>query len=141
MPIYQFHAPTESSCKPIESSEPILTPGYKLDSGFVDMIRNLSFLGEGNANPNPHLREFEQICDLFSIEGMSYKTIRWKLFLFYLTEKAKQWYHKTVGSVQGDWGTLRSEFFFKFFPISRIARLWREILNFEQHDEEPFVTA
>jgi hypothetical protein len=38
MPIYEFHAPTESSCKPIESSEPILTPGYKLDLGFVDMM-------------------------------------------------------------------------------------------------------
>jgi hypothetical protein len=105
------------------------------------MIRKLSFLGEGIANPHPHLREFEQICDLFSIEGMSDKTIRWKLFLFSLTRKAKQWYHKTVGSVQGDWGTLRSEFFFKLFPISRIGNLRRDILNFEQHDEEPFVAA
>jgi hypothetical protein len=131
----------ESSCKLIESLEPILTPGYKLDPGFIDMIQKLSFSGEGNANPHLHLRELERIYDLFSIEGMSDKTIQWKLFLFSLMGKAKQWYHKTVGSVQGDWGTLRSEFFFKFFPISRIARLQRDILNFKQHDEEPFVIA
>jgi len=140
-PIYQCSAPTSSSYKPPESSKPILTPSYKLDLGFIEMIRELSFLGEGKANPYPHLLEFEQICDLFRIEGMSDETIRWKLFPFSLTGKAKQWYQQTEGSIQGDWKILRSKFCLRFFSISRVANLWIDILTFKQHEEEPFVAS
>ena len=101
-PIHQFAAPTSAHLEPPKYEEPILTPGYELRPCLIKLIREQSFLGEGDENPYSHLREFEQICACLHIVGMSDETLRWKLFPFSLTGRAKRWYNKTVGSMQGD---------------------------------------
>jgi hypothetical protein len=58
------------------------------------------------------------------------------LFPFSLDERAKQWYSHNVGKVAGDWEELRNRFCLAFFPISRIAALQQEILNFQQKEKE-----
>ena len=50
--------------------------------------------------------------------------------------RAKQWYSLTVGSMQGDWKTLCSKFCLRFFPISKVVSLRKEVLNFRQLEEE-----
>ena len=49
--IYQYAKPTSASLEPPKSSEPILTPGYELCPCFIKLIRDKSFLGEGNKKP------------------------------------------------------------------------------------------
>ena len=122
-PIYQYAKPTSASLKPPESSEPIITPGYELRLSLIKLIQDQSISGEGNENPYSHLREFEWTCACLRIAGMSDKTLRWKLFLFSLTGRAKQWYSRTIVSMQGDWETLCSKFCLRFFPISRLVSL------------------
>jgi len=100
--IYQYAKPTSASLKPPDSSEPTITPGYELRLSLIKLIRDQSFLGEGNENLYSHLREFEQTCACLRIAGMFDKTLRWKLFPFSLIGRAKQWYSLTVGSMQGD---------------------------------------
>ena len=95
-PIYQFAKPTSTSLKPPKSLEPILTPGYELYPCFIKLIREQSFSVEGDENPYSHLREFEQTRAWLRIVGMSNETLRWKLFPFSLTERAKQWYSQTI---------------------------------------------
>jgi hypothetical protein len=63
---------------------------------------------------------------------MSNKTLRWKFFPFSLMEKAKRWYNRHIGSSQGDWEVLCSNFCLQFFPIFKVAKLRREIICFEQ---------
>jgi hypothetical protein len=121
-PIFRF-SPTSTSLRPPQSSKPILAPGYELRPCLINLIRKKSFSGVGDANPHSHLREFEQTYVFLRIAGMSDETLRWKPFLFSLTGKAKQWYNRTVGSVQGDWKTLCSKFYLEFFPISRVVNL------------------
>ena len=58
-PIYQYTKPTSASLKPLESSGPIITPGYELRLYFIKLIQDKSFSGEGNENPYSHLQEFE----------------------------------------------------------------------------------
>ena len=58
-PIYQYATPTSARLQTLESSKPILTPGYELRSGLIKLIQEQSFLGEGNENTYSHLREFE----------------------------------------------------------------------------------
>ena len=72
---------------------------------------------------------------MLAYRGMFDKNIRWKLFPFSLTGRAKQWYSLTVGSMQGDWETLCSKFCLRFFPISKVASLQKEFLNFRQLEE------
>jgi hypothetical protein len=67
---------------------------------------------------------------------MSDETIQWKLFPFSIMEKAKHWYKLNVGCVQGDWKTLCIEFLSKFFPISKVNDLRKDVLTFRQLEEE-----
>ena len=41
-----------------------------------------------------------------------------------------------VGMVAGDWEELRNIFYLAFFPISQIAALRQEILNFQQKEKK-----
>jgi len=66
---------------------------------------------------------------------MSDETLRWKLFSFSLTGKAKCWYKLTIGSRQGDWEALCSSFCLHFFPISRVASLRSKVLTFKQKEQ------
>ena len=71
---------------------------------------------------------------------MSDNTLRWKLFSFSLTGRAKHWYSQTIESMQGDWETLCSKFCLRFFPISKVVNLLKEVLNFRQLEEESLGT-
>jgi hypothetical protein len=57
------------------------------------------------------------------------------LFPFSLDERAKQWYTHNIGKVNREW-ELRHRFCLAFFPISRIASLCKEILDFRQDEKE-----
>jgi len=100
------------------------------------MVREQSFSGLDNENPYHHLREFEQLCACLTIAGMTPDTMRWKLFLFSLNDRARQWYAQNIGKVAGDWEELRNKFYLAFDPLSRIAALHQEILNFHQEERE-----
>ena len=88
-PIYLYAAPTSMRLELPKSIESILTLGYEMHPCFIKLIRDQSFLGEGNENPYSHLQEFEQTSCLHIIV-MSDKTLRWKLFPFSLMGRAKQ---------------------------------------------------
>jgi hypothetical protein len=105
------------------------------------MVQNKFFSGKLDENPYLHLQEFEPTCDCLRIEGMSDKTLRWKLFPFSLKGRAKKWYNQTVGKKQGDWETLRSGFCSDFFPISKVVSLRAKVLSFKQEDNEFMATS
>ena len=67
---------------------------------------------------------------------MSDETLKWKLFPFSLTGKARHWYKLKVGSVHGDWNELYNSFLLKYFPVSKVAELRCEIISFRQLEEE-----
>jgi len=94
--IYQFATPSETDLLPWESSQPIQTSHYRLSSRLIAMIQNLSFSGKEDENSYLHIRDFEQTCDCLCIEGISDKTLRWKLFPLSLRGEARQWYNQKV---------------------------------------------
>ena len=100
------------------------------------MFREFSFSGLDGENPYHHLREFEQMCSCYAFAGMTHDTLSWKLFPFSLVEEARQWYTKNVESVNGSWSKLRDKFCLRFFPESRIVALQKDILCFQQNEEE-----
>jgi hypothetical protein len=58
------------------------------------------------------------------------------LFPFSLTKKAKHWYKVNVEHAHGEWKTLCNKFLSKFFPISKVNDLRKEVLTFRQLEEE-----
>ena len=100
------------------------------------MVRAQPFSGLENENPCNHLLDVKEMCSCLSISGMTQETLRWALFPFSLTEKAKQWYTQAVDSTNGDEDELKDKFCLAFFPMSHISSLPWEILNFEQNEKE-----
>ena len=72
---------------------------------------------------------------------MAQETLRWKLFPFSLSERARQWYAHNIGKVNREWEELRDRFCLAFFPISRITSLRKEILDVRQDEKETLSTA
>jgi len=136
MSIYQFHRSTGTYLKPPKSSKPIMTSSFEISPEYIEFVQKQPFSGEGEENPYTHLREFYRICDLIRIEGMSDETLKWKLFLFSLTGKARHWYKLNVGCAHGDWKVLSNNFCLKYFPISKVMDLRIEILSFRKLEEE-----
>jgi len=122
--------------KPPKSSKPIMTSSFEISSEYIEFLQKHPFSGKGEENPYTHLEEFGRICDLLRIEGMSDDTLKWKLFLFSLTGKARHWYKLNVGSTHGNRKELYNSFLFKYFPISKVVELQIEILSLRQLEEE-----
>jgi len=139
IPILQFSALTETSLVPHESSQPIQTCSCRLSPRLIALVQSLSFSGEGDENPYLHIRDFEQTCDYLHIEGIFDETLHWKLFPFSLKGKARLLYvprRLDYLCIQGDWGSLRSNFYLDFYPISQIIDLRVKVLTIKQESKE-----
>ena len=115
---------------------PSSSSNHELDPGFIAMVRKRPFSGEIHEDPYEHLQEFEELCSDLVILGMTQEVLRWKLFPFSLTERAEQWYTRTIGNMSGDWEELRDDFCISFSLTKRINSLPIDILGFEQLEKE-----
>jgi hypothetical protein len=100
--LFEIFAPKGDHLEPPLSSHSITTSSYELHPGFIAMVREQGFSGDKDESPYSHLREFKQLCSCLLIARMSQDTLKWKLFPFLLTGRAKQWYSLNVRSMQGD---------------------------------------
>jgi hypothetical protein len=99
--IFEISAPKGDHLEPPPLSHSITTSNYELRPGFIALVREQSFSGDKDESPYSHLREFKQLCSCLMIAGMSQGTLKWKLFPFSLTRRAKQWYSLNVRSMEG----------------------------------------
>jgi len=128
--------PYREYTEPPPSCHPILSDGYEIRLSLVAMVRASPFSGRRDECPYTHLQEFKENCSLLIIPEMNQNTLRWKLFPFSLTKRAKTWYYRTVVRVGGDWIQLKDEFCLFFFPIPKLIPRRIQLLTFEQGDNE-----
>jgi len=83
-------------------------------------------------DPLDHLDEFERLCSLTKINGVSEDGFKLPLFPFLLRDKTNLW-EKTLseGSIT-TWHDCKKAFLAKFFSNSKTARLRNEISEFTQ---------
>jgi hypothetical protein len=134
--LFVISAPKGDHLEPPPSSHPITTSSYELRLGFVAMVREQSFSGDKDECPYSHLRKFEQLCSCLVITGMSQDTLKWKLFPFSLTGRAKQWYSLNVRSMEGEWESLWKAFCLTFFSTPQVVKLQQEFICFEKRKTE-----
>ena len=123
--------PYHEYMEPPPSCHLILSDGYEIPPSLVAMVRASTFSGRRDECPYAHLQEFEENCSLLIIPGMNQNTLRWKLFPFSLTERAKIWYYWTTVRVGGDWIQLKDEFCLFFFPVPKVIPCRIQLLTFE----------
>ena len=100
------------------------------------MIQNLSFWERKTKTLTFILEILSKHVICLRIEGISDKTLRWKLFPFSLRGEVRQWYSQKVSQQQGEWGVLRANFCLDFYSLDRIGDLRLEVLSFKQKDNE-----
>jgi hypothetical protein len=122
-PIYSFSALEGKYLETATSLHPIEAEGYKIHPDFISLVRELNFTRGLDENSYKHQQDFEEICDTVIISGMNHETLKWKAFLFSVTVWTKQWYKLHVSSCHGSWVILKDQFYFTFFPLSKIITI------------------
>jgi hypothetical protein len=135
VPIYYFLAPEEKYMELATSSQPIEADGYEIRPDFICLASELNFAGGLEENSYKHLQDFEEICATLMISGMNHEPLKCKAFPFSLIGWAKPWYKLHVSSCHGSWVILKDQFYFAFFPLSKIIDLYNEVLSFTQRKE------
>jgi hypothetical protein len=74
-------------------------------------------------------------------EGVPDEWFKWNLFPYSLAGEAKTWYSFASLEVEGNWNKLTKKFYEKFFPISKVQHLRRQVITFTQGEEEGIVQA
>ncbi|KAG7588732.1 Retrotransposon gag domain [Arabidopsis suecica] len=120
---------------------PVQNNNFEIKSGLIAMVQGNKFHGLPMEDPLDHLDEFERLCGLTKINGVSEDGFKLRLFPFSLGDKAHLW-EKTLpqGSIT-TWDDCKKAFLAKFFSNSRIARLRNEISGFTQKNAETFSEA
>jgi hypothetical protein len=67
---------------------------------------------------------------------MNHETHKWKAFPFSLMGWAKQWYKLHVSNCHGSCLIFKDQFYFSFFPLSKIIDLRNEVLYFAKMEGE-----
>jgi hypothetical protein len=76
------------------------------------------------------------ICNTVQQEGVPAAWFKWNLFPFSLEDEARRWYTLASVEAKGNWNELVKKFLLKFFPISKVQDLRRQVLTFEQGEDE-----
>ncbi|KAG7572457.1 Integrase catalytic core [Arabidopsis suecica] len=120
---------------------PVQNNNFEIKSGLISMIQGNKFHGLPLEDPLDHLDNFDRLCSLTKINGVSEDNFKLRLFPFSLGDKAHHW-EKTLpaGSITS-WDDCKKAFLTKFFSNSRTARLRNEISGFTQKQFESICEA
>ncbi|CAA7041279.1 unnamed protein product [Microthlaspi erraticum] len=103
--------------------------------------KNKMFHGLPSEDPIDHLDEFDRLCDLTKINGVSEDAIKLRLFPMSLADKAHQWEKSLPHGTITTWDECKKAFLAKFFSTGRTAKLRGEISSFIQRNNETFAEA
>ncbi|XP_038889363.1 uncharacterized protein LOC120079279 [Benincasa hispida] len=114
---------------------------FKIKSVMLQMVQNTGqFGGLQGEDLHAHLTSFVEMCSTFSISGVTPEGIRLYLFPYTLRDEANIWAHSLEPNEITSWDQLVEWFMKKFFPPTVNARRRKDVLNFEQMNNETLST-
>jgi hypothetical protein len=113
----------------------LATTHYKVNPRIIKVVATNPFRGLEDDNPYRHIKEFSMICNTVQ-QGVLTAWFKWNLFQFSLGNEARRWYTLASVEAKGNWDELVKKFLLKFFPISKVEDLRRQVLNFKQGEDE-----
>ena len=109
--------------------------------GIIDHVINNRYAGDGSVHPSVHLLYIKELCELFTIAGVSGEVIMRKLFFISLKDKAWDWYVLLDDSHLLDYKDHVSLFYSKFYPLHEMHQDRNYIYNFWPRDGEGIAQA
>ncbi|CAA7037212.1 unnamed protein product [Microthlaspi erraticum] len=114
---------------------------FEIKSSLISMIQNNKFHGLPVENPLEHLDEFDRLCGLTKINGVTEDAFKLRLFPFSLGDKAHRWEKNLPHGSITSWNDCKKAFLAKFLSPSRTAKLRNDISGFVQKNGETFSEA
>ena len=121
---------------------PIAANNFEIKPAIIQMIQtSVQFGGLATDDPNTHITNFLEIRDIFKHNRVFDDTVRLRLFLFSLRDKAKSWLNSIPQRTISTWEELAQKFLAKFFPPAKTAKMRNVITLFIQYDAETLYEA
>nr|GFA17663.1 zinc finger, CCHC-type [Tanacetum cinerariifolium] len=108
-----------------------------LQSDTIRLVQNgCSFHGLWFEDPNQHIKDFLKLVDSLDLDGDNRVRTLLRLFKFSLCDQASNWLKRLPARSITTWEDLTTRFLTQFFPPGRTAKLYNDILMFQQHHGE-----
>ncbi|CAA7044072.1 unnamed protein product [Microthlaspi erraticum] len=117
---------------------PVQNHNFEIKPGMINLVQNKMFHGLPSEDPMDHLDEFDRLCDMTKLNGVSEDAIKMRLFPMSLSDKAHQWEKSLSHGTITTWDECKKAFLAKFFSTGRTAKLRTEISGFAQRNNETF---
>ena len=133
----------EDFCRPIIQDEysAIRQPAvdannFELKPALITMVQQQQFTGHPTEDPNEHLGRFLRMSNTVKLNGVRLEVIKLHLFPFSLRDTAATWYESLPYGSFDTWEELVEAYLGRFFPPSLTSEIMREIIVFQQGEDE-----
>ena len=109
---------------------------YEIKPQIIKMAAANPFRGDETDNPYRHIKWFTMLCNTVQQDGVPLAWFRWNLFPYSLAEEARRWFALASFEVKGNWDDLMKKFCERFFPLSKVQHIRKQVINFAQGEEE-----
>ena len=89
----EFSTPTTATNIRTGPTVNVRDNGFELKPALINMVQVSHFCGKAHEDASAHLQHFPEICNTFTIKGVTKDAILLCIFPFSLLGKAKQWFY------------------------------------------------
>jgi hypothetical protein len=117
MSINNFLAPSSANVR--TSSETNIEDGsFERKPVLINLVQQSPFCDKTSKDANAHLQHFLEICNTFTIRGVTQDAVHLRLFPFSMLGKVKQWFYANK-EVVSTWEKCSNACLIKFFPLGK----------------------
>ena len=114
---------------------------YELKPALITMVQQHQFTGHPTEDPNEHLGSFLRMANTVKLNGVRPEVIKLHLFPFSLRDIAATWYDSLPYGSVDTWEEQVEAYLGRFFPPSLTSEIRREIIVFQQGEDESLYIA
>ena len=114
---------------------------FELKPALITMVQQHQFTGHPTEDPNEHLGRFLRMANTVKLNGVRPEVIKLHLFPFSLRDTAATWYESLPYGSVDSWDELVEAYLCRFFPPSLTSERRREIIVFQQGEDESLYLA
>ena len=114
---------------------------FELKPALITMVQQHQFTSHPTEDPNEHLGRFLRMANTVKLNGVRPEVIKLHLFPFSLRDIAATWYESLPYGSVDTWEELIEAYLGRFFPPSLISERRREIIVFQQGEDESLYVA
>ena len=114
---------------------------FELKLALITMVQQHQFTGHPTEDPNEHLGRFLKMANTVKPNGVRPEVIKLHLFPFSLRDIAATWYESLPYGLVDTWEELVEAYLGRFFPPPLTSERRREIIVFQQREDESLYVA